>query len=419
MYRRQRLLDALQFLYKLQCEAYDRYVAEVRDAGYKGEIVGSNWQAGRALSHYANLHSDARVGTVDRHNYFGGGRDGRFNAGSMLARAGSGSLSTGLQQVENRPFMLSEWIHVFPNEWGVEGPAIIGAYGLGLQGWDASFLFQNGDDAGFSHQLGNQAWDVMAPQILGSFPAVARQVIRGDVMESDVLARRKVHVPSLFDNRLGFREQVTQGYDDKELDSSAVPARALATARCVVEFTESLKETPRFNLDPFTQQRTLASSTQQLLWHESRDHPIGGYFTVDTSATAAVVGFAQHQRFEFGELSLTSQSRFAAVYVTAPELDGSLATSQQLLVVAIARARNTNMKFNPTGDELLARGQPPVLLEPVRAKIALNQRQVASVHLLDHDGRLTDRTLPLTNNAFTLDGAADRTPYYLIRFDPD
>jgi len=417
-YRRQRLLDTLQFLYELQCEAYDRYVAEVRTAGYKGEIMGSNWQAGRALGHYANLHSDARVGTIDRHNYFGGGRDGRFNAASMLAHPGSGSLSTGLQQVEDRPFMLSEWIHVFPNEWGVEGPAIIGAYGLGLQGWDASFLFQNGDDAGFSRQLGRQVWDVMAPQILGIFPAVARQVIRGDVTESQVVAPRHVHVPSLFENRLGFEERVTQGYDDKELDSSAVPARALAAVRCVVTFTGSRKETPRFDLDPFVRQQTVISSTRQLHWKQSADNLIDGYFTVDTPATTAVVGFARDQTFRLGNVRLTPQSRFAALYVTAPERDGSLANSTQLLVVALARARNTGMKFNPTGDELLARGQSPVLLEPVRARIAFTKRRILSVHLLDHDGRLTDRTLPLADNVFSINGAADRTPYYLVRFQP-
>lgn len=214
-YRRQRLLDTLRFLHELQCEAYDRYVAAVRKAGYDGELLGSNWQAGRAYSHYANLQSDARVGLIDRHNYFGGGK-GKHQAGSMLPRAGSGLLSSGLQQVDDRPFMLSEWIHVFPNEWGVEGPAILGAYGLGLQGWDVSFLFQNGDNAVFSKQLGGQAWDVMAPQILGIFPAVARQVLRGDVRESDVSAVRAVHLPSLFQGKLGFEDQVAQGYDDKD-----------------------------------------------------------------------------------------------------------------------------------------------------------------------------------------------------------
>ena len=106
----------------------------------------------------------------------------------MLRQAGSAMLSSGLQQVFDRPFMLSEWIHVWPNEWGVEGPAILGAYGFGLQGWDVSYMFQNADDGGFTDRLGGRNWDVTAPQILGIFPAVARQVRRGDVAESEVQA---------------------------------------------------------------------------------------------------------------------------------------------------------------------------------------------------------------------------------------
>ncbi|NMC18787.1 MAG: hypothetical protein GYA33_00045, partial [Thermogutta sp.] len=73
-FRKRRLLDTLQFLYQLQCEFYQRYVGAVREAGYSGELVASNWQAGRAFSHFANLHSDYLVGTIDRHNYFGGER---------------------------------------------------------------------------------------------------------------------------------------------------------------------------------------------------------------------------------------------------------------------------------------------------------------------------------------------------------
>jgi hypothetical protein len=54
-FRRQRLIDTLVFLYGLQCEFYDRYVQAMRDAGYEGEILGSNWQAGQALA-TSNLH---------------------------------------------------------------------------------------------------------------------------------------------------------------------------------------------------------------------------------------------------------------------------------------------------------------------------------------------------------------------------
>ena len=47
--RKQRLLDSMVFLYELQNEFYHRYVQAMREAGYEGEIVASNWQAGSAL----------------------------------------------------------------------------------------------------------------------------------------------------------------------------------------------------------------------------------------------------------------------------------------------------------------------------------------------------------------------------------
>jgi len=71
---RQRMLDTMLFLTELQHEFYTRFAKAARDAGYDGPMIGSNWQAGSNLSHYCNLWSDAQVGIVDRHNYFGGAR---------------------------------------------------------------------------------------------------------------------------------------------------------------------------------------------------------------------------------------------------------------------------------------------------------------------------------------------------------
>lgn len=399
--RRQRLLDSMEFLYTLQCEFYDRYVKAVRTAGYKGELIGSNWQAGRAFSHFANLHADATVGTVDRHNYFGG----KHANATMLARAGSGMLSSGMQQVADRPFMLSEWIHESPNEYGLEGPALLGAYGLGLQGWDVSYMFQNGDNAEFSAKIGRERWDVVAPQILGLFPAVARQVLRGDVKESNIVAPRNVDVPSLFAGKLGFDDKVAQGYDDKELDSSKVSARALAVARSVIAFTNN--PTAVFDLKPYEKNNALVSTTGQLSWKEGRE----AFFTMDTDATKAVVGFANGQTCALGGVTIKPESRFAAIYVTAPGRTETIANAKSLLVVALARARNTGMKFAPAGDKLLAPGVAPVLMEPVKAVITIPGK--SRVVLLDHDGKRTGKTLPVTNGTFTIDGAGDKTPYYL------
>jgi len=418
-YRRQRLLDTLQFLYDLQCRFYDRYVQAVREAGYRGEMLASNWQAGRALSHFYNLHSDWRVGTIDRHNYFGGGgaKPGeKFNNATMLRTAGSGTLSVGLQQAADRPFMLSEWIHVFPNEWGVEGPALLGAYGYGLQGWDVSYMFQNRDGGGFSERIGRDRWDVTVPQVFGVFPAVARQVLRGDVKESELCAPLFVHVPSLAEVRLGLADRVVQQYDVKTFDTDKVSARALAVARCAVEFTDRYRDTPAFDLKPFETDGLLVSSTGQLCWKEGGDTKLSGYFTIDTPGTRAVVGFAQGRRCRLGNVTIDPRCPFAAIYVTAQEPDKDIDTSRKLLVVAIARARNTGMKLSSTEDEIIERGQAPIQMEPVRARITTDRPGHPTVHLLDHDGRRTDRTLPVRNGTFDINGTADRTPYYLVEF---
>lgn len=414
-YRRQRLLDTLEFLYLLQNRAYERYVQAVRQAGYAGEILGSNWQAGQALSHYANLHTDYVVGMIDRHNYFGGESKGVIDNASMLSVPGSGMLSAGMQQVSDRPFMLSEWIHVYPNEWGAEGPAVIGAYGMGLQGWDVSYMFQNRDRGQFSDKIGADRWDVTVPQVLGLFPAVARQILRGDIRESDVVARRYVHAPSLFDGTVGFEDKTVQRYDVKAFDSDRVPAQTLAVARSVVEFTDVHRDTPAFDVTRFQKNDWLVSSTGQLRWRSGASK-WDGCFAVDTEATKAVVGFSQDQKFQLGSVRIEPKSRFSVIYVTAKDPGGDIESAEQILVVALARARNTGMTLNEVEDKILTRGDGPILMEPVRARITLGRKDDAKVYLLDHDGRRTSTMLTTRDGMFEIDGARDKTCYYLITY---
>jgi len=413
-HKRFRMYDTMQFLYELQNDFYSRYIAAIRATGYKGEILGSNWQAGRDVSHYYNLHSDYLVGLIDRHNYFGGRNGGSINNTSMCRIPGSALLSTGMQQVADHPFMLSEWIHVYPNEWGVEGPAIIGAYAMGLQGWDVSYMFQNRDNASFSSTIGRDQWDVTAPQVLGVFPAVARQVLREDVKESDIQAVRYVHVPSLRNGKLGFEDRVIHEHDVKTFDCDKVPSRTLSIARCVVQFTDQYRQTPIFDISPYFNNGIYQSSTGQLRWKEG-DTRHSGYFTINTAATKAVVGFAQDQTIRLGNVTIRPKSRFAAIYITAKEKDKDLVSSGKLLIVALARARNTGMKiFRDT--RLLDKGDSPVLMEPVRAEITVNRNGSPKVIVLDHDGRKTDITVPISNNTFEIDGALYKTIYYEIEY---
>lgn len=424
-YRKQRHLDALEFLTLLQVEFYERYVAAVRAASYAGEISASNWQAGSSLSHFANLWTDAQVGTIDRHNYFGGSRKDRetgeqvVSNGSMLARAGSGMLSSGMQQVAGLPFMLSEWIHVWPNEYGVEGPAIIGAYGMGLQGWDVSYLFQNRDDGGFSPVLGSHNWDATTPQVMGIFPAVARQVRRGDVAEARQRVQLKVYAPALFAGEgFDFEDQVEQGYDDKVLQTDKVSPAALAVAKIEVLYTDAPAPTEPFDLDAYRQGSSMQSSTGQLSWTEAAPGVSqGGYFTLDSPGTQALVGFAAGQTATGSYATIRFDSAYGAVYLTAIGPDATLGDDSDWLITAIGRARNSGMRYNTAEDRLLAPGAGPVLIEPLRVHLTFTRPGRCTVQPLDHDGRPQGPLLYPADGALTLDTGAWATPYFWVRWE--
>src|SRR5690606_15317203 len=104
-------------------------------------------------------------------------KPGRFNPRSMLESPGSGLLKSGLERVEGRPFLLSEWNAIAPNQWLAEGPLLIAAYGIGLQGWAGSFSYAL-DHFG-------SIYSAHIPPHLGHYPLLARMIYRGDITEAD------------------------------------------------------------------------------------------------------------------------------------------------------------------------------------------------------------------------------------------
>ncbi len=411
--RLRRLLDNAAFFHDVQNKFYSRFVKAIRDTGYKGPICGSPWQAPAMVPHYYNLRSDWLAGFIDRHNYFGGGLND-----TMLARPGSGYFSSGLQQVADRPFALSEWIHVYPSLYSAEGPAIIAAYGMGLQGWDASFEFQSSSSrAGLSGIVGKFPWGVWnadTPTHLGQYPALARMVLRGDVKEAEVISVRRVSLPELAEGNFSFSDKVVQQGDIKSFTGS-VPMEALAAGRVVVEFTDKPQPSVMPDMKKYIKDdAAIVAATGQLLWDFSEKGR--GFFTVDTAGTKAVVGFAQGRDLALGDVKLRLDCPYASLFLTALDKGATLATAKSALVSAVARNANTGFRVFALDNRVIENGAEPTLLEPVKATITIGGRGVAAVNVLDHDGRRTSRTLPVQNGQFTLDTGRDKALYYEVVF---
>jgi hypothetical protein len=410
----QHIVDKAMFLYQEQAKFYTRFEKAIRNTGYKGVIVGSCWQAGSGLAHLLNLYADYRAGVIDRHNYSGGGTGhtlvrGKVNNRAMVSMPGSGLLSTGFQQVSNRPFFISEWMSLIPNEWTAESAPIIAAYGLGLQGWDASYSFA----MDYSHftptiQSGHGVYNVTSPTQLALYPALSSMIYNNDVAKAPVIASRKVSIDSLSKGSLPFFEKVEQEADVKKLQS-LLPLEALAIGRVVLDFDDKNSlDHPVVNKLPASTGKIIKSTTGQLIW----DYNNKGYFTINTRGTQGVVGFLPDHPITLNDFTLHCSNNFAVITATSLTKGKQLSNSNRILITTIARARNTGMKYNENETELLNVGTAPLLLEPVRLEATINRRKNWKVYVLDHTGNRTALQVPVKNRKIILDGSTYKAIYY-------
>jgi len=408
----QRVLDNARFLHETQNDYYCRFAEAIRETGYKGALIGSCWQAGGGIGHYYNLQSDRMAGFIDRHNYFRGDRP-------MVSSPGSGLLSTGMQQLWDRPFGISEWAEL--SIWEAEAPAIIGIYGLGLQGWDMSCQF-----ASKVPEIPNSARAGACDRLsqIAQYPTLARMVYRGDVKQGPVVSTRRVSMQELAEGSIGFEEKVELegGWGNMKTFSGSVPQAALAAGRVVIEFADAPAseplEQPRLDRYIRLNRQTVESATRQLVWNYSDE----GYFTADTPGTKAVVGFAAGREHCLSEVTIRTTTPFAVIYVTSLDREKPIAEAGSLLVTALARTANTGALIEAAQLDVLRRGEPPLIIEPVKATISVHRPGTCRVHALDHEGRLAEEAPTVdvrrtdTGSRFTVDGAAHRTFYYLVEF---
>ncbi len=410
----QHVVDKAMFLYEEQNAFYTKFVAAIRETGYKGLIIGSCWQAGSGLAHLLNLQADYNAGVIDRHNYSGGGtghtlKPGKVQNQAMVNHPGSGLLSTGFQQVKDRPFFVSEWMSLIPNEWTAESAPIIAAYGLGLQDWDGSFAFaMDYDHFTPTIQGGHGVYNVTSPTQLALYPALVAMIYRNDLKPAEIVAERKMKLEQLEKGELPFLEKVEQESDFKKFQST-VPLAALAKGRVVVSLGEGATKTSIIN-DAFAKSKSVKSITGQLEWH----HAPKGYFTINTKGTQGFVGFSRGNELKLEDVNIKTSNEFAVILIHSNEKDKGLSSASSIIVTTIARARNTGMRFNQKKDLLLDIGTAPILIEPVVVELQLKKRKNAQVYVLDHTGNRTGDKIPVTNGRTILDGTRYKAIYYEI-----
>lgn len=411
--------DFIRFLTELQRDFYARREEELRAAGFQGVTVSTAWRAGGAGADPANLYSDTAMDMIDRHNYLGGGAGrhrieaGEVSVQSHLDRPGSGLLASGLYQVEDRPFSMTEWTESPPDPWKAEAAPLIAFYGMGLQGWDASYHFASHGD-----RLGD-GWPDLSwyssdtPHYMGQFPALSLAVTRGDIAEAPIVAARRLALDDLFTGADPLGQDLTgEDHDRKEPRGPlATPAEALLVGRVTVSFDG--KQSERVNLAPFIDRNTgvIQSATGELSWDSRRRRVL-----VHAARTQAVIGSPGPEEIALPCVRIRVKTGFVSLIFSS--LDGrDLVQSRSILLTALARDRQSGAVYSEDQTELTAVGGPPLLLEPVEARITLEGTPPEQVEVLDLDGVPTAEHVPVEGGSFAIDGRF-RTYLYHIRRAP-
>jgi hypothetical protein len=419
----QRARDVTEFLATQQKQAYETYRTRMRDLGYQGMIITTNWQSGAVSATAANLWTDTTGDLIARNDYVGSGaggpliKTGAVNSDTSLDTVG-GSLAlldSGRFQVENKPFGFTEWNSNRPSQYGAESTPLVAYYGNGLQGWDTNFHFIGSGTQLTSSWADMSAYDMRSPLWLGQFPALSTSVMRGDIAQAGSAAARRLSRSDVFAGLDALNSNYAGGNwgGGPETGNTNVPAEVLAIGRVTNSLADETGVSTKVDWNTYwdTANSTVTSMTGQLKWDYANK-----FFTVNAPNQQSVVGFAGGRTHNFANTTITLNTPYASLLLTS--MDGlPIGSSQKVLVTAVARDRQVGTVYSSDGTQLITAGLDALQLEPVKAAIQmLGSNRVTEVRTLDAFGSPTSTFVPVTaGNNFTIDGRYQAIHYVVSR----
>lgn len=386
---RKRMGDFIRFLAEMQRSTYATYRQRLQNLGYQAVVVSTAWRAG---GH--------------------GITTGAVSNDTHLSKPGRGILSSGLWQVEDKPFIMTEWTQKPPNQWKAEIAPLVAFYGMGLQGWDGSYHF-----AGARSYMGN-GWPSMrsyvteTPHYIGQFPALACAIYQSHLDEGPLAAARRLSTDDVFGGTDALEQtHGREGYDEHELLSHGdTPIEALAIGRVTLKIEDGQEPSYQATLSDwwYRRGRLVRSGTGQLAWDYGKQVVL-----VQSDKTQGLIGFAAGKSYDLPGVTIENiDTSFVSLLLT-PLDNRPLIESTHILITALARDKQYGTVYNADGTELLDTGGPPLLLEPVQATIVFKGESITSVKAVDVYGVPTERTLEHNNNTIRIDGRY-ATYYYEV-----
>jgi hypothetical protein len=356
--------DSLRFLLEKRMETDREMKAFVAGLSPHALLAGSNL----SLPVPADIRADAQMDFMDAHAYWdhpqvekvGGGWAevalAPFHNRSQLAAPSADSLPAFLsaRSVLGKPLLVTGWNDCFPNEYRLEGPVLMAAYGC-LQDWGGMLQFDYGPALIGSERMGPFSINAR-PDNEPFFQLGALLFRKGLLRASETVLEEPL-------------------CDEQVLSGEAAPSRPPwlpYVARVVQRFTgPGRKEAPAFSgMEKFHDAGAgvVRSSTGEQTLDYGR-----GVLRIDAPCAQGFTGaLGTGEPWRARDLSAALSPSNPWGSVLAVSLDGRpLGESGRLVVAAAGRAENTGQVFNESRTALEDPGRLPLRLEGLEAEITL------------------------------------------------
>ncbi len=411
----ERAADQLRFMSHLQMQFYGDVKQQLREWGYGGCVLTTNWKTSShrvldALDKYTNTVGDM----MDRHAYFGTPHQ-KAKFGNSIKKNGIYASDSALDdptlliagiEYENYPEILSEYQYPAPNHYRAEGVWLGAHYGalLDIDG----FSFNEIHSAEWQDSL--RVFNVLTPLTAQQFPAAA-YVYREGLIETAEPVARQVLSPedlmelkgSAFWDRMNIDEMRAAEVQGKaEMPEDFDPLMWMV-GPVRIAFGEETKAPEIADLSPFIKRdaKTVMSRTKQLKWDYGT-----GVVTADAPAVQSACGFlGKAGPIELSQCVIDIKNRYATVWLVA--LDGKpIATSERMLLQVMTEERPKGWAEEPaeftdrkgekhSGMKILETGGKGWEIRSIQGSIALKRPDAAHLIVQPVDANFFPQGAPL------------------------
>ncbi|MFN4228135.1 MAG: hypothetical protein ACK4F0_08385 [Candidatus Ratteibacteria bacterium] len=390
-----RAKDQALFYYQLQTDFYKKVEKTLRDLGYKGMICGTPWYAPGWLNE-VDLYSNAELDFISKHTYWDHGRGGwrpevvTFDNKPMIKYPEKSMILPGYNRVFSKPFMITEWNCVYPNEFVLESVPIMASYAA-LQGWSGLTHFAIGD-VDWTGYLNEMFGIATNPMYWCLEPIGSLIFLRGDVKEGDIVYKRKMSFEDIFNPKREIERKVLEKLEDVDYmrarwEDLKFPSYIFGVGKVGIEFVEKKQENfiDQEKIRKYIDEKNkiIKSSTEELTWNYGQ-----GYLVVDTERTQGAVGFLDKLDINTKYLKINLENPFCAVFLSSVD-EKAINFSSHLLLTIVGRCRNKGQEYVKIGNEwqLKSLGTSPVLMEPVNLNLEIKNNKNFELYALDINGK--------------------------------